>query len=91
MQDVDEPPGMKRVEDIFENPQFFIDGASATDVHQGHSGDCWFLAALMAVSAKKELIDNLCVARNESAGVYGFVFYRGKIFIAEYFVLQTPN
>lgn len=66
------------MEDIFDDPQFFIDGATATDVHQGNSGDCWFLAALMAVSAKKELIEQLCVARNEKVGVYGFVFYRGK-------------
>lgn len=35
-----------------------------------------FLSALMAVSAKKELIDRLCVARDEMVGVYGFVFYR---------------
>lgn len=65
------------MEDIFDDPQFFIDGATAQDVHQGSGGDCWFLAALMAVSAKKELIDQLCVARDEAAGVYGFVFYRG--------------
>ena len=75
--------GRKRVEDIFEDPQFFIDGASATDVHQGSSGDCWFLAALMAVSAKKELVERLCVARNEKCGVYGFVFYRDGEWIHE--------
>lgn len=80
---IDAPPWIKRVEDIFDNPQFFIDGASATDVHQGSSGDCWFLAALMAVSAKKELVDRLCVARNERAGVYGFVFYRDGEWIHE--------
>lgn len=75
---VDSPPWIKRVEDIFDDPQFFVDGASATDVHQGGGGDCWFLAALMAVSAKKELIENLCVARDPQVGVYGFVFYRGS-------------
>ena len=35
------------------------------------------LAALMAVSAKKDLIEALCVVRDEKVGVYGFVFYRG--------------
>jgi hypothetical protein len=75
---IEAPPWIKRVEDIFDNPQFFIDGATATDVHQGSGGDCWFLASLMAVSAKKELIENLCVARDEKVGVYGFVFYRGE-------------
>lgn len=80
---VDPPPWIKRVEDIFDKPEFFVDGASATDVHQGSSGDCWFLAALMAVSAKKELIDRLCVARDEKVGVYGFVFFRDGEWIYE--------
>lgn len=29
---IDAPPWIKRVEDIFDDPQFFIDGATATDV-----------------------------------------------------------
>ncbi|KYG49847.1 hypothetical protein M433DRAFT_139740 [Acidomyces richmondensis BFW] len=80
---IDPPPWIKRVEDIFDDPQFFVDGAAATDVHQGGGGDCWFLAALMAVSAKKELIENLCVARDEKVGVYGFVFFRDGEWIYE--------
>lgn len=75
--EIDAPPWVKRVEDIFDKPQFFIDGATPTDIHQGSGGDCWFLAALMAISAKKELIDDVCVMRDEKVGVYGFVFYRG--------------
>lgn len=71
------------MEDIFDNPQFYIDGATATDVHQGSGGDCWFLASLMAISTKKELIDRLCVARDEKVGVYGFVFYRDGEWIYE--------
>lgn len=72
---------VKRVADVFDKPEFFIDGAEASDVHQGMSGDCWFLAALMALSAmKKELIEErLCVARNEMVDVYGFVFFRGML------------
>ncbi|KAF2206309.1 hypothetical protein CERZMDRAFT_72258 [Cercospora zeae-maydis SCOH1-5] len=80
---IDPPPWIKRIEDIFDDPQFYIDDATATDVHQGNSGDCWFLAALMAVSAKKELIERLCVARDEKVGVYGFVFYRDGEWIYE--------
>ncbi|CAK1367505.1 unnamed protein product [Cercospora beticola] len=80
---IDPPPWIKRIEDIFDEPQFYIDDATATDVHQGNSGDCWFLAALMAVSAKKELIERLCVARDEKVGVYGFVFYRDGEWIYE--------
>jgi hypothetical protein len=26
---------------------------------------------------KEELIEKICVARNEIVGIYGFVFYRG--------------
>lgn len=37
---------VKRVEDIFEKPQFIVDGATANDVRQGQVGDCWFLAAI---------------------------------------------
>jgi hypothetical protein len=85
---IDAPPWIKRVEDIFDNPQFFIDGATAQDVHQGHGGDCWFLAALMAVSAKKDLIEQLCVARDETAGVYGFVFYRGEHVFPKFYKMK---
>ncbi|KAK3634562.1 hypothetical protein LTR56_011006 [Elasticomyces elasticus] len=80
---VEPPPGVKRVADIFDEPQFFIDGAAPTDIHQGLVGDCWFLAALMAISAKKDLVDKLCVARDEKVGVYGFVFYRDGEWVYE--------
>lgn len=68
---------MKRVEDIYHDPEFFVDGATANDVKQGINGDCWFLAAITALSGKPELIEKLCIARDEKVGVYGFVFFRG--------------
>ncbi|TKA83297.1 hypothetical protein B0A55_00776 [Friedmanniomyces simplex] len=80
---IEPPPWVKRVEDIFDKPQFFIDGAAPTDIHQGSSGDCWFLAALMAISAKRNLVEKLCVARDEMVGVYGFVFYRDREWVYE--------
>ena len=64
-------------QDIFENPVFFEEGASASDVRQGFNGDCWFLSALCALCNKKGLVDKICVARDEEVGVYGFVFHRG--------------
>jgi len=67
---------VKRVEDIFDNPKFYDDGATANDIRQGRNGDCWFLAALAALTGKEELIERLCVKRDEKVGVYGFVFYR---------------
>lgn len=38
------PRAVKRVTDIFDEPQFFIDGPSTKDVRQGRNGDCWLLA-----------------------------------------------
>ncbi|OKL61226.1 hypothetical protein UA08_03481 [Talaromyces atroroseus] len=62
--------------DIFEHPQFYINGPTAGDVRQGRDGDCWLMAALCTMGNKEGLIDRICVARNEKVGVYGFVFYR---------------
>ncbi|GES63557.1 calpain-like protein [Aspergillus terreus] len=70
------PRGVKRVTEIFENPQFFVNGPTASDVRQGRDGDCWFMAALCTMGNKEELIEKICVARDEKVGVYGFVFYR---------------
>lgn len=32
--------GVKRVADIYDEPEFFIDGPSANYVRQGNEGDC---------------------------------------------------
>ncbi|KAF2098207.1 cysteine proteinase, partial [Rhizodiscina lignyota] len=77
------PQSVKRVEDIFENPRFFIEGATANDVRQGKEGDCWLMAALTTLSNKPGLIDRVCVARDEQVGVYGFVFHRDGEWISE--------
>lgn len=73
----------KRVTDIFEKPAFFIDGVSANDVRQGYVGDCWFIAAIAAMTGQKDLIERVCVARDEKVGVYGFVFFRDGEWISE--------
>jgi hypothetical protein len=73
------PPSVKRVGDIFENPQFFVDGANAKDIRQGCDGDCWFLSAITVMCTLEDtqhLVDRVCVARDEDVGVYGFVLYR---------------
>ena len=36
------------------------------------------MSALATISNKEELIQRVCVARDEQVGVYGFVFHRGK-------------
>ncbi|KAL8723509.1 MAG: hypothetical protein Q9225_000242 [Loekoesia sp. 1 TL-2023] len=70
------PKSVKRVPDIFDEPVFFKEGASANDVRQGFNGDCWFLSALCAISNKMNLVNKVCVHRDEKVGVYGFVFHR---------------
>lgn len=77
------PLSAKRVPDIFDRPQFYIDGPTANDVRQGRDGDCWLMAALCTLSNKKGLIEKLCVKRDEKVGVYGFVFYRDGEWISE--------
>lgn len=70
------PQAVARVVDIFDKPQFFIDGPTANDVRQGRDGDCWLMAALCTLSNKPGLIERLCVAHDVEVGVYGFVFHR---------------
>ncbi|KAM0321379.1 hypothetical protein ACHAQA_010143 [Verticillium albo-atrum] len=70
------PRSIKRVVDIFDEPQFYIDDATANDVRQGRGGDCWLMAALCGLSNKPGLIERVCVAHDQQVGVYGFVFHR---------------
>lgn len=77
------PQSAKRVVEIFDNPQFYIDGPSADDVRQGRDGDCWLMAALCTLSSKTGLIEKLCVAHDQDVGVYGFVFHRDGEWISE--------
>lgn len=78
-----QPRSAKRVVDIFDKPQFFVDGPSANDVRQGRDGDCWLMAALCLLSNKPGLIEKLCVAHDQAVGVYGFVFHRDGEWISE--------
>ncbi|KAL7920778.1 hypothetical protein ACQKWADRAFT_321890 [Trichoderma austrokoningii] len=77
------PGSAKRVVEIFDKPQFYIDGPTANDVRQGRDGDCWLMSALCTLSNKKGLIERLCVAHDQDVGVYGFVFYRDGEWISE--------
>ncbi|KPA38733.1 hypothetical protein FLAG1_08429 [Fusarium langsethiae] len=70
------PGSVHRIPWIFRNPRFTISGYSASDVQQGASGDCWWLAALSTIAHRKDLMEKICVMRNEEVGVYGFVFHR---------------
>ncbi|CAH0046469.1 unnamed protein product [Clonostachys solani] len=70
------PGSVHRVSWIFTNPQFTVDGFSGSDIMQGRVGNCWWLAGLGTVAHRKDLMNKVCVARDEECGVYGFVFFR---------------
>ncbi|CAE6445197.1 unnamed protein product [Rhizoctonia solani] len=75
------PADVMRVSELYEKPEFFIDGANSSDIMQGRLGDCWFLSALAIVSTLEELIEKICVARDEKVGVYGFIFFRDGVWV----------
>jgi hypothetical protein len=70
------PGAVHRIDWIFEKPEFGIDGFTSSDVVQGANGDCWFIAAVATICSNPDLIERVCVERDEECGVYGFVFYR---------------
>ncbi|MDA4131972.1 MAG: calpain family cysteine protease, partial [Thaumarchaeota archaeon] len=70
------PGSIHRVGWIFESPQFTVDGYSSSDIKQGADGDCWWLAAVATIAHRRDLMDRVCVARDEECGVYGFVLQR---------------
>ncbi|EJC98426.1 cysteine proteinase [Fomitiporia mediterranea MF3/22] len=75
-EDQSRPADILRVTEIFENPEFFVDEPSASDIVQGALGDCWYLSAIAAVATKPELVKKLCVEHDKTVGVYGFIFCR---------------
>ncbi|KAG6817326.1 hypothetical protein H0H93_007335 [Arthromyces matolae] len=76
------PSDIQRTSQIFESPQFFIDGANSNDIVQGKKlGDCYLLSALSTMATCKGLVEESCVARDEEAGVYGFIFFRDDVWV----------
>jgi hypothetical protein len=70
------PGSTHRIDWIFDDPKFEIDGFESSDVMQGANGDCWFIAAVATICSNPDLIRRVCVDKNEECGVYGFVFCR---------------
>jgi hypothetical protein len=56
------PSDAQRLTQIFDNPQFIVDGAGANDIIQGGIADCWFLSALSTLSTAEGLLEKSCVA-----------------------------
>lgn len=54
------PTDTMRVTEIFEHPQFYVNGAATSGIAQGVLGDCSFLSEL-AVIATIGLVEEICV------------------------------
>ena len=51
----------KRPGELAKAPRLVTDGATKFDVHQGHLGDCWFLAPLTALTTNPALYDRVSI------------------------------
>lgn len=76
------PKAVKRVHEIFENPTFMAK-VSGSDVKQGNLGDCWLMASLSGLANVEDGIKRICVEYDTRIGIYGFVFYRGRLLIPQ--------
>lgn len=60
----------------------YVDGARAGDVVQGALGDCWFLSAVSALSAQKDLLLDVFVSdEHADKGIYSFRFYKNGTWV----------
>ncbi|KAF8160001.1 hypothetical protein B0H34DRAFT_782523 [Crassisporium funariophilum] len=67
---------VRRVPEIFEKPVFYSGTSKSAEIVQGAVEDCYLVSALSTMTSMDMLIKNLCVARDEKVGIYGFLFYR---------------
>lgn len=72
------PKDVKRVHEIFEKPTF-MEKISGSDLKQGRLGDCWIISSLSGLASVEDGIKRMCVAYDTRIGIYGFVFFRGKL------------
>ncbi|KAK3372083.1 hypothetical protein B0H63DRAFT_288176 [Podospora didyma] len=91
-----DPGSVHRVNWIYEDPQFTINGMTDSDIMQGsNSEDCWWLSAVATICHREDLMDKICVARDEECGVYGFVFYRDGCWVStivdDNLLLKNPD
>lgn len=70
----------KRPKELYENPQFIVDGVSRLDLAQGVIGNCWFISAAACLAHQEPSLFEHCVPLNQSfsqeyAGIFLFRFW----------------
>ncbi|XP_062847802.1 calpain-8-like [Trichomycterus rosablanca] len=73
----------KRPPELVDNPCLIVDGESRFDYSQGDLGNCWFLAAIGAITLQKDIMDQVIPTdqsfQKDYAGIFHFRFcYNGK-------------
>ena len=67
-------------QELTDNPQMFVGGASRFDVAQGMLGDCWFLAAIGALTQHDQMLDKIIPRgqsfENDYQGIFRFRFWQ---------------
>lgn len=69
------PMSVHRVRDIFPNPVFFSEASLGAEV-KWDLATRWWQAGIATAFNAPALINQLCVSRDEKAGIYGFLFHR---------------
>lgn len=49
-----------KLQEIVDNPQLFVEGATPNDVTQGILGNCWFVSACSALTHNQTLLKKVC-------------------------------
>ncbi|XP_072535353.1 calpain-9-like [Salminus brasiliensis] len=65
----------KRPSELVEDPCLVVDGESRFDFAQGELGNCWFLAAIGAITFQKEIMDKVIPDDQSFGGNYSGVFH----------------
>lgn len=76
----------KRPKEIHSDPHLFVHGISARDLHQGHLGNCWFVAACSSLASREPLWHKVIpdwrsqewdkINPGSYAGIFHFRFWR---------------
>ena len=67
----------RRASQAFDGPpEMFKGAASASTVHQGHLGNCWFISALSIIATRPDILNHLIVAQYPQHGLFEFRFFK---------------
>jgi hypothetical protein len=71
----------KRPHDLVDDPKFIVDGIDPGDLHQGGTGNCWFISAASTLASIPEyckfvIPSNQTFEEGDYAGIFHFRFFQ---------------